>query len=199
MEVQLLKERASQLACPGSQGMASVFENLIYTYAFIAKRRTGVPVHHSGKQNVKIVTGSLWMKYGLTFALVSLLISLPPLAMGQSPDTPESEGAASTEIGGSAQRVYLDPQTGRLLRQPPPGAQPFILSPAELNMISTSHQGLVERRLPSGGYVLDLKGRFRSMAVATVAEDGTIVIQEVAGEAFLPVSSEQSEKNEKNE
>ena len=139
------------------------------------------------------------MNNGLTFALVFLLIFLPPLAMGQSQDTPESEGTAPAEIADSAQRVYLDPQTGRLLRQPPPGAQPFTLSPAELNMISTSHAGLVERRLPSGGYVLDLKGRFRTMAVATVAEDGTIVIQEVAGEAFLPVSSEQSEKNEKNE
>jgi hypothetical protein len=139
------------------------------------------------------------MRNGLAFALLSLLMFLSPMVVGQSQDSPESETATPVEIEGSAQRVYLDPQTGRLLRQPPPGALPFTLSPAELNMISTSHQGLVERRLPSGGYALDLKGRFRHMAVATVAEDGTIVIQEVAGEAFLPVSSEQSEKNEKNE
>lgn len=139
------------------------------------------------------------MKNGLAFALVSLLIFLSPLAMGQSQDPPESETDAPVEIEGSAQRVYLDPQTGRLLRQPPPGAPALILSPEELNMLSTSHQGLVERPLPRGGYVLDLQGRFRNMAVATVAEDGTIVIQEVAGEVFLPVSSEQSEENEENE
>jgi hypothetical protein len=139
------------------------------------------------------------VKNGLAFALVSLQLFLAPLAMGQSQDTSESEGTAPAGIAGSAQRVYLDPQTGRLLRQPPPGAPALILSPEELNMLSTSHTGLVERSLPSGGHVLDLKGRFRNMAVATVAEDGTIVIHEVAGEVFLPVSSEQSENNEKNE
>jgi hypothetical protein len=56
MEVQLLKERASQLAC---QGLVSLFDNLIYTNAFVAERRIGVPAHHSGEQNVKIIPGRL--------------------------------------------------------------------------------------------------------------------------------------------
>lgn len=139
------------------------------------------------------------MNNGLAFAVVSLQLFLAPLATGQSQNPPESETVAPAEIAGAAQRVYLDPQTGRLLRQPPPDAPALILSPEELNMLSTSHEGLVERSLPDGGYVLDLQGRFRHVAVATVAEDGTIVIQEVAGEVFLPVSSEQSEENEENE
>lgn len=139
------------------------------------------------------------MKNGLTFAVVSMLIFLPPMAAGQSQDAPATEDADPAEIAVIAQRVYLDPQSGRLLSKPPPGADVLTLSPAELNMLSTSHDGLVERPLPGGGYMVDLQGRFRHVAVATVAADGTIVIKEVAGEVFLPASPEQSEKNENNE
>jgi hypothetical protein len=137
------------------------------------------------------------MKNGLAFALVSMLIFLPALVMGQSQDAPES--AAPTVITGSAQRVYLDPDTGRLLSEPPPGTPVMTLSPRELNMLSTSDAGLVEVRLPDGGYMVDLQGRFRHMAVATVADDGSIVIQEVSGEVFLPARSDVSEKSEKDE
>jgi hypothetical protein len=59
MEVQLLKERASQLACPGRQRMVCVFNHLIYTNVFIAERRIGVSAYHSSEQNVKIMAGSL--------------------------------------------------------------------------------------------------------------------------------------------
>jgi hypothetical protein len=37
------------------------------------------------------------------------------------------------------------------------------------------------------------------MAVATVAADGTIAIQEVAGDVLLPADPEMSVKNEKDE
>jgi hypothetical protein len=139
------------------------------------------------------------MKNGLVFALVSALIFLPAIVTGQSQDTPAPEGGAPAEITGSAQRVYLDPDTGRLLRKPPPGAPVITLSPEEFNMLSTSDAGLVEVPLPDGGYMLDLQGRFRHMAVATVADDGSIVIQEVSGEVFLPAGSAVSEKSEKDE
>jgi hypothetical protein len=137
------------------------------------------------------------MKNGLAFALVSMLIFLPALVMGQSQDAPES--AAPAVITGSAQRVYLDPDTGRLLSEPPPGAPVMTLSPEELNMLSTSDAGLVVIPLPGGGKMVDLQGRLRHMAVATVADDGSIVIQEVSGEVFLPAGSEVSEKSEKDE
>jgi hypothetical protein len=139
------------------------------------------------------------MKNSFAFTLVSILIFLPAIVTGQSPDTPAPEDATPDVITGSAQRVYLDPDTGRLLRQPPPGAPVMTLSPTELNMLSTSDAGLVEVPLPDGGYMLDLQGRFRHMAVATVADDGSIVIQEVSGEVFLPARSEVSEKSEKDE
>ena len=140
------------------------------------------------------------MKHGLTLTLTSLVFFFPPMAAGQSQDSPDAEDAVPAEIAVSAQRVYLDPETGRLTNTPPPGAEAFALSQEELNMLSTSDQGLIETPLPGGGSAVDLRGRFQHMAVATVAEDGTIVIKEVAGEAFLPVASRQlNSEDEKKE
>ena len=133
------------------------------------------------------------------FTLVSMLIFLPLMATGQSTDSSLSEDAKPSGVANSAQRVYLDPRTGRLLSEPPPGAPVMALSPEELNMLSTSDAGLVEQALPDGGYMVDLQGRFQHAAVATVADDGTIVIREVSGEVFLPASPEQTEKNAENE
>lgn len=139
------------------------------------------------------------MKNGLAFVLVYALIFLPAIVTGQSKDTRASEDDASAGIAGSAQRVYLDPDTGRLLREPPPGVPAITLSPEEINMLSTSDKGLVETPLPDGGYMVDLQGRFRHMAVATVADDGTIVIQEVAGDVLLPADPEVLEESKKDE
>jgi hypothetical protein len=139
------------------------------------------------------------MKNRLAFTLASMLIFLSPVAQGQSTDTPSSENATPVAIANSAQRVYLDPQTGRLLSEPPPGAPAMALSAEELNMLSTSDAGLVETPIPDGGFMVDLQGRFRHAAVATVADDGSIVIREVSGEVFLPASPEQSDENVKNE
>lgn len=200
MEVHQLKERASQLACPGRQGVVSIVEKMINTIAFMAKRSTDVLARKSSEQIIEIVPGRSPMKNRLAYALVSMLIFLPAIVTGQSSDSPAPEGAAApAAITGSAQRAYLDPATGRLLREPPPGAPVMVLGPEVLNMLSTSDAGLVERALPDGGYMVDLQGRFRHMAVATVADDGTIVIQEVAGEVFLPAGPELSEKSEKDE
>jgi hypothetical protein len=152
--------------------------------------------HKLGEQIVQYVLERLKMKNGLAFALITMLIFLPSNVTGQSQDKPAPDGAAIT---GSAQRAYLDPDTGRLLREPPPGAPVMPLSPDELNMLSTSDAGLVATPLPGGGYMVDLQGRFQHMAVATVADDGTIVIHEVAGEVFLPVGPEVQEKSEKDE
>lgn len=157
-------------------------------------------VRKSSEHNIETVPGQLPVKKVLAYALVSMLIFLPAIVSGQSPDAPASEDAAApTAITSSAQRAYLDPQTGRLLREPPSGAPALALSQKEINMLSSSDAGLVERALPAGGYMLDLQGRFRHVAVATVADDGTIIIKDVSGEAFLPVSPEQSEQDSKNE
>lgn len=199
MEVAQLKERASQLVCQGRHSTAPTFDHLNNPKTIGTEHSIDTLTPEPEERGVEIFPGRLPMNSALVFVLVSILISLAPTAMGQSQDMSKPESAESGDIARSAQRVYLDPRTGRVLREPPSGAQVLTLSPAELNMISTSHKGLVERSLPGGGYMLDLQGRFRNMAVATVAGDGTVVIHEVAGEAFLPVDSEQSEENENNE
>lgn len=119
-------------------------------------------------------------------ALACALLFVPLLGATQQQDGSANgvthEGAPAVQ----AQRVYLDPITGRLTDTPPPGVEVLTLSPEELNSLSTSHDGLVMTPLPGGGYAVDLKGRFRHLAVARIAPDGTVVIRDVAGEAFLP-------------
>jgi len=70
--------------------------------------------------------------------------------------------------------AYIDPQTGRLLSEPPEGAPALGLSQKELEMLSRSTLGLSEELLPGGGYMVRLRGRFQSFVVASVGEDGLV-------------------------
>jgi len=199
MGVKPLKERAFQIANPKRQNTVSSVDYTINANAFQKERCIGVPCHNSGQQIVERGPRWLRMENRIACALVFMLIFPAVIAMGQSQDTPMSDGAAHDDITDSAQRVYLDPQTGRLLRGPPPGVQIPPLSPAEINMLSTSGEALKESSLQRGGVMLDLRGRFRSTAVATVADDGSIVISEVSGEVISPAGPEQSEMHENDE
>ena len=71
--------------------------------------------------------------------------------------------------------VYRDPQTGRL-GPPPAGLVPLGLTTAEQRMLNRSDQGLQSRTLSGGGVAVDLQGRYRSMAVATVGADGQAAV-----------------------
>lgn len=63
-------------------------------------------------------------------------------------------------------RINVDPQTG--MRIPgPTGAVALPPDPA----FSTSHSGLSEQPAPGGGVMVDLQGRFRSAATATIGPD----------------------------
>lgn len=73
--------------------------------------------------------------------------------------------------------VHIDPNTGEFLKEPIPGRPGLVLSPAERNALSTSHQGLYEEAIPGGGYKLDHQGRFQSSLVATVGADGKIIMR----------------------
>jgi len=86
---------------------------------------------------------------------------------------PQTE-EASLSPGMSGYRVYIDPQTGKILSTPPEGAPALQLSQSESEMLSNSAEGLSEELLPEGGYRLDLKGRFQSFVVATIGEDGVV-------------------------
>jgi hypothetical protein len=43
-------------------------------------------------------------------------------------------------------------------------------------MLNRSDQGLQPRALPGGGIAIDLQGRYRNMAVATVGADGQAAV-----------------------
>jgi hypothetical protein len=57
MEVHQLKEGATQLACPSSQGVISVVDYTIFAIALMSKCRNNVPAHESGEQTFEAVQG----------------------------------------------------------------------------------------------------------------------------------------------
>jgi hypothetical protein len=81
-----------------------------------------------------------------------------------------------TPIAAQGMRVYRDPKTGQL-GAPPPGIQPPGLSAKEQQMLSRSDRGLQARTLPNGAVAVDLQGRFRSMAVATMHDGNMPAVQ----------------------
>ncbi len=101
-----------------------------------------------------------------------LLLLLPPLAIAGEDST---ETAATPVAGGSATRVFVDPQTGQV-GGPPPGVSPPGLSVAEQQMLSRSPRGLQQRTLPGGAVFVDLEGRFTNMSSATLAPQGGAVV-----------------------
>ncbi len=137
------------------------------------------------------------MNFRLTCGLACVLSLSPLLGFAQQHDESAPDAADRGAPAAQAQRVYLDPTTGRLTDSPPPDVEVLALSPEELNSLSTSHDGLVTAPLPGGGFAIDLQGRFRHMAVATVAPDGTITISEINGASQRHLETIQSEEDEK--
>ncbi|MDH3465806.1 MAG: hypothetical protein OES26_07840 [Gammaproteobacteria bacterium] len=110
-----------------------------------------------------------------------VLAAVIPLALGAEPTSTEPVAAISNQkaplessvgsaAGVAAKRVYVDPQSGRLLSSPPPGVPVLALSAKERQMISRSHAGLYEEVLPNGAIMMNLQGRFRNFAVASVGD-----------------------------
>jgi hypothetical protein len=87
----------------------------------------------------------------------------------------QRDTTAQVPVATQGLRAYRDPQTGRF-GPPPPGVQPPELSAAEVHMLNRSDRGLQSRTLPGGGVAVDLQGRYRNMAVATVGADGKAAV-----------------------
>lgn len=77
----------------------------------------------------------------------------------------------NTPAVAAGSRINIDPQTGK--RIPVPSSGEGVQVPAD-PAFSTSHSGLVEQPAPGGGIMVDLQGRFRSAATASVGPDGTV-------------------------
>jgi hypothetical protein len=109
-----------------------------------------------------------------TMAIAAACILAVPLLGFADPGTeaPPDDTAAhdATAPAQAGQWIHVDPQTGKRVPAPPSAVL------AGRPEFSTSHQGLVEKPAPGGGMMIDLQGRFRSAATATVGADGKPVL-----------------------
>ncbi len=101
---------------------------------------------------------------------------------------PAQQSSPEIAAGGSGLTIYVDPRTGRILKQPAPGTVPFQLTPELQNALSTSHQGLVEvpSSVPGGGVRIDLQGRFQNPLFATIDADGNLKLHHLQEKSPSP-------------
>ena len=122
------------------------------------------------------------------------LAAAQPAAPGEMPPPPSTQ--TQTTSGASAgpppaktpdaapgsapgMRIYIDPRTGVILKEPAPGTVPLQLTPELQNAFSTSHHGLGETpgSVPGGGVKVDLQGRFQSPLFVTIDADGKVKLR----------------------
>ncbi len=84
-----------------------------------------------------------------------------------------SEEEASRRSPRAAARVVLDPETGEL-RSEPVKIEWRQMSPKLRARLSRRSDDLYLEPLPSGGFMVDLQGRFQTLLVAEVRSDGTV-------------------------
>ena len=88
----------------------------------------------------------------LSWTLSIVLSVLTAPAFGEEVAPRNSAAITSAQIapkqssppGPAAKRIYVDPQSGRLLSSPPAGVAVLALSAKEQQMVSRSHVGLYE-------------------------------------------------------
>ena len=89
----------------------------------------------------------------------------------------------------SAQKLFLDSRTGAITSERPADGG-LALSASEADMLSTSSDDLVVKRSGAQGMSVNLQGRFRHMATATISPTGELSIDcaspKADGEAEQP-------------
>ena len=142
-------------------------------------------------------------------AFVVALVFAVPAFVGDAPDSRLASNMDSTmdspagfAPGEAGLRAAIDPETGELaigadalrIQQDQRLPNDKAVDVELRQMLSRSTEGLVEVARPHGGVSVHLQGRFMSMSVARVAEDGTVetLCTENAdqAEAFLAGDSE---------
>jgi hypothetical protein len=116
------------------------------------------------------------LRQGLFVGL--LVVAACSVAVVTSPVFPGERQPAVTD-GAAGMTIYIDPQTGAILKEPAPGTVPLQLTPQLRNALSTSHQGLAETpsAVPGGGIKLDLQGRFQNPLFVTIDAAGKLKMQ----------------------
>ena len=129
---------------------------------------------------------TLTIALGMAFLLLVLVLALtsdtPEVTVTETsePAPPELASPAPGSESGPALRqgmtATLDPTGERYVQPDPEQIQRMAgeaLSRSE-EALSTSHEALEVRRGPEGQLSVDLQGRFRTMVVATVDDEGKI-------------------------
>lgn len=112
--------------------------------------------------------------------------SRPLVAAPPSADTPTPQ---ATEAAGL--RVYIDPETGRFVPEPPAGAA-VETDVATAEAVSTRSVDLVEQPspVPGGGMMLDLEGRFQNAIEMSVDASGALSSDCAIEDASSPAGDE---------
>lgn len=133
---------------------------------------------------MKIAIHLVWRALGV--ALLALATTAVPTAAtdagddAASPEAPAGETQAepapgpAAGTGRAASWVTVDPDTGepRAGRLDDAGHPP--LSPRLEEWLSRRTDGLYEQALPGGGFAVDLQGRFRSLTVVRIDDQGEV-------------------------
>jgi hypothetical protein len=127
------------------------------------KRPTSSP-----RQMCRFVAGIV---VGGVCILTSPIVGLAEPGIEPPTDAATSGASDLAAPGRAGQWIKVDPQTGARVAPSAP-----IAAMAPDPAFSTSQQGLVEQAAPGGGVMVDLKGRFRSAATATLGTDGKAVV-----------------------
>ena len=119
-----------------------------------------------GKRPLFFVTDIL---VAIAAALTLLVL---PYQVGTVAAADDAAPAAAAVTGSSGLRVHIDPSTGELLDEPPPGSETDVGT----NLKSTGPE-LVEEPSPvaGGGTMIRLDDRFRADFRAEVGPDGKLV------------------------
>jgi hypothetical protein len=80
--------------------------------------------------------------------------------------------ATNVPSSSAGMKVYIDPETGELLEQPPAGAEPL---PTEAPSTPSQELEQVESPVPGGGVMV--RGRFQTPLEATIGPEGKPVVR----------------------
>ena len=124
----------------------------------------------------------------------TLLFILSASAMAQHA---AKGNAPDDSVGASGQQVAVDAQTGKLRKPTQEEIQQLITG----LKVNDSAEGLTAKRVSNGSQVMDLEGRFETVAIAKINPDGTLskacVVSAKDAEAFLKSDTTKAKQQQK--
>ncbi len=129
--------------------------------------------------------------WGVMLAMMILSAALASSQQSSSTVTDKSPDPTLPSPVTATMRAYANPETGQL-GAPPDTANVPESSEAVKRFTSTSVESLQEEPAPGGGMMVDLKGRFGSLTIATQDQSGKMTISHASQshEAVKPMETD---------